>query len=112
MKTTLELPDDLIREIKLRAVREGRRLKEVVTDLLIAGLNPRGKVAARGKPLAKNLPLIKVRPAQPTGPAAMSSQEWNDWIKDVDLQGEVERYEAALGHQHVDRVDTRDASAT
>src|SRR5688500_18578016 len=111
MKTTLELPDDLIQEIKLRAVREGRRLKEVVTDLLVAGLHPRSKAAAHGKPLAKNLPLIKVRPAQPTG-AAMSSQEWSDWIKDVELHVEVERYEAALGHQHVDRVDSRNASAT
>ena len=28
-----------------------------------------------------------------------------DWLKDVDLQLEVERYEKAFGHQHVDRAD-------
>ncbi|MGI8977898.1 MAG: hypothetical protein ACR2FY_01595 [Pirellulaceae bacterium] len=112
MKTTLDLPDDLIRAIKLRAVHEGRRLKEVVADLLVAGLNPRNAPPARGKPLAKSLPLIKVRPAQPTNHVAMSPQEWCDWIKEVELQGEVEHYEAALGHQHVDRVDSGSSSAT
>jgi plasmid stability protein len=38
MKTTLHLPDDLVREIKLRAVREGKKLKDEVADLLRKGL--------------------------------------------------------------------------
>jgi hypothetical protein len=38
MKTTLDLPDDLIREIKLRAVREDRKLKDLVAELLRSGL--------------------------------------------------------------------------
>ena len=38
MKTTLDLPDDLMREVKLRAVRENRRLKDLVADLLWRGL--------------------------------------------------------------------------
>ena len=38
MKTTVDLPNDLVREIKLRAVNEGRKLKEVVTELLRFGL--------------------------------------------------------------------------
>src|SRR5947209_384783 len=40
MKTTVELPDALIREIKLRSVNEGRKLKDVIADLLRAGLDP------------------------------------------------------------------------
>jgi hypothetical protein len=28
MKTTLDLPDDLMREVKIRAVKENRKLKE------------------------------------------------------------------------------------
>ena len=38
MKTTLELPDDLVKEIKLRAVHEGLKLKDAVADLLRRGL--------------------------------------------------------------------------
>ena len=38
MKTTLELPDDLVKEIKLLAVHEGKKLKEAVEELLRKGL--------------------------------------------------------------------------
>ncbi len=103
MKTTLELPDDLVREIKLRAVHEGRKLKDVIADLLRTGLTPATKTSPRNGPaVAKNLPKIKARPAQPADAAKLSTQEWCDWLKDVDLQLEVERYEKAFGHQHVD----------
>lgn len=33
-KTTIELPDDLMQEIKLRAVRERKKLKDKVADML------------------------------------------------------------------------------
>lgn len=39
MKTTLDLPDDLLREVKIRAVKENRRLKDAVADLLRRGLS-------------------------------------------------------------------------
>ena len=38
MKTTLELPDDLVKKVKLRALREGRKLKDAIADLLQKGL--------------------------------------------------------------------------
>jgi plasmid stability protein len=38
MKTTFDLPPDLVRELKLRAVHEGRKLKDVAADLLKRGL--------------------------------------------------------------------------
>ena len=38
MKTTLDLPDALVKQVKLRAVREGRKLKDAVADLLRKGL--------------------------------------------------------------------------
>ena len=38
MKTTVDLPDDLVQEIKIRAVREKRKLKEAIADLLRRGL--------------------------------------------------------------------------
>jgi len=56
MKTTLELPNDLFRDAKVKAAMEGRRLKDLVADglrLVLAGKSPatvRRRVA---------LPLIK-----------------------------------------------------
>lgn len=38
MKTTLDLPDALVKQVKLRAVHEGRKLKDAVADLLRKGL--------------------------------------------------------------------------
>ena len=38
MKTTIDLPPDLVREMKLLAVHEGRKLKDVAADLLKRGL--------------------------------------------------------------------------
>jgi plasmid stability protein len=39
MKTTLDLPDDLVKEIKLRAVNEGKKLKDAMAELLRKGLS-------------------------------------------------------------------------
>lgn len=38
MKTTLDLPDALVKQIKLRAIHEGKKLKDAVADLLRKGL--------------------------------------------------------------------------
>jgi plasmid stability protein len=39
VKTTLDLPDDLMRDIKIRAVKENRKLKDAIADLLQRGLS-------------------------------------------------------------------------
>lgn len=38
MKTTIDLPPDLVKALKIRAVNEGRKLKELAADLLYRGL--------------------------------------------------------------------------
>ena len=38
MKTTLEMPDELMRRVKMRAVQRNQRLKDVVAQLLEAGM--------------------------------------------------------------------------
>jgi len=38
MKTTLELPDELVREAKLRAVTQGRPLKDLIAEFIRQGL--------------------------------------------------------------------------
>jgi plasmid stability protein len=50
MKTTLDLPEELVREMKIRAAREGRKLREVATEVIQKGLSipaPAEKVAAK-----------------------------------------------------------------
>jgi len=70
MKTTLDLPDDLMREVKIRAVRENRRLKDAVADLLRRGLSQR-----RSEPKVRHrvgLPIVecshKARPGEEMTP--------------------------------------------
>lgn len=38
MKTTLDLPDEILREMKLRALIQGRTLRDLVADFLRQGL--------------------------------------------------------------------------
>ena len=58
MKTTLDLPDDLVRAVKIRAVEENRKLKDTIADLLRRGLaqEPGLRPAARKR---LKLPLIE-----------------------------------------------------
>lgn len=64
MKTTLDLPDELMRAVKIRAVNEGRKLKEMVAELLRRGLaeepGPR-----RTPPRRVRFPLVECEPARP-----------------------------------------------
>ena len=49
MKTTLDLPDALVKQVKLRAVREGKKLKDAVADLLRKGLAAVAAEASQSK---------------------------------------------------------------
>jgi hypothetical protein len=48
MKTTLDLPDKLMREVKIRAIHEHKKLKDAIAELIRKGLSAR-KVG-RSKP--------------------------------------------------------------
>ena len=58
MKTTLDLPDDLVRAVKIRAVEENRKLKDVIADLLRRGLSQKRGVPAVARQRLK-LPLVE-----------------------------------------------------
>lgn len=38
MKTTLDLPDDLMRKVKIRAVHEHKKLKDTIAELIQKGM--------------------------------------------------------------------------
>jgi hypothetical protein len=58
MKTTLNLPDDLMRTVKMRALLENKTLQETIAELLRRGLaevgRPSQSVSARVR-----LPLVE-----------------------------------------------------
>ena len=58
MKTTLELPDDVVRAVKIRAVEENRRLKDMIADLLRRGLAQKPGPPAAVRRRVK-LPLVE-----------------------------------------------------
>ncbi len=55
MKTTLELPEELMREVKIRAVHEHKKLKDTIAELLRKGM------AAGKAPRAKTPRPVKLR---------------------------------------------------
>ncbi|WP_293660233.1 hypothetical protein [Rhodoferax sp. OV413] len=65
MKTTLDLPDELVREMKLRALMQGRTLRDLTADFLRQGLGmgaPRPTTPPPGSAVetgADGLPIIR-----------------------------------------------------
>jgi hypothetical protein len=57
VKTTLDLPDTLVKEVELCASDEGRNLNDVAADLLRIGLANRPAA-----PAPQSLPLLKTHP--------------------------------------------------
>lgn len=58
MKTTLDLPDDLMRAIKIRAVKENRKLKDAIALLLRRGMAAGPSAPAKVRRRVK-LPLVR-----------------------------------------------------
>lgn len=77
MKTTLDLPSELVREIKLRAVYQDRNVKDVAAELLRLGLRAASQSPASAPPprplveiQANGLPLIRPAGADTDVPAS------------------------------------------
>ena len=72
VKTTLDLPNDLVREVKLRAVNEEKKLKDVISELLRRGLGqgPTVPTADLGRRGQVGIPLF---PSKKDAPAARRS---------------------------------------
>ena len=64
MRTTLDLPDDLMRNLKARAALEGRSLRDLVLALVERGLQAPAVAPA---PAAIDLPTVRLgRPFAPS----------------------------------------------
>lgn len=61
MRTTIDLPDDLMRQLKVRAALEGKKLKEIVIEALrkeVSGSNGAGTGRAK-----REIPVVIETPA-------------------------------------------------
>jgi hypothetical protein len=98
MKTTIELPDALVKQVKLRALRNGQKLKDAVADLLRKGLS----VVAKAEPVTgeaeittdplTGLPLIVCK-RKPSPEEELTPER----VADILLAQEVEWHHAAGG---------------
>lgn len=90
MKTTLDLPDELVRAVKIRAVEENRRLKDVIAELLQRGLAPERRP---GPAIRKRLELPLVECAHEARPDEEMTPER---VSDVLLAEEAGRHRGSL----------------
>jgi hypothetical protein len=83
VKTTIDLPDELMRTIKIRAIQENRKLKDMVADLLRRGL-----AAESGPPRVarERIQLPLVRCAHPADPSKGMTAER---VAQILLEGEA-----------------------
>lgn len=58
MKTTLDLPDDLMRELKIRAATQGKKLKDVTAETLRRGLSSNHTTTATSPLVIKQHPTL------------------------------------------------------
>jgi len=88
MKTTIELPDSLVLQIKLRAIQEGRKLKDLMAELLQRGLeaptpSSTGGPSSLGYDEHSGLRIVKCRDARRLCPERVAEilleqeQEWH-----------------------------------
>jgi hypothetical protein len=57
MRTTIDLPDELFRQVKARAALEGRKLKDLIASFVAEGLE-RGSPPENGRRRRSQLPVV------------------------------------------------------
>ena len=93
MKTTIDLPESIVRGLKLRALHDGKTLQVLAAELLRMTPTTSPSSRARGRTVPKNLPVIAARPLAKAKPKTMTAQQMSDWLKQADLDLEAEHHE-------------------
>ncbi len=91
MKTTLDLPSDLIREMKLRAAHEGRKLRDVATEIFRRGL---AQPSPQNETVRQRVKLPLIECGNSVAPAVELTA---DQLAEVLLKQEVEWSHEATG---------------
>ena len=83
MRTTLDLPDDVFRQLKAEAALRGLKLKQLLADLVRAGLNCPPDVGA----VRTRSPLPVIRKASGHVHPALSSRQIEAILTEEDYRG-------------------------
>ncbi len=89
MRTTLELPDPLFREVKARAAKQGMKLKELLASYIEAGFHGRIIPPSTSAPAGGSAPLpvaFRRDPSIPPVPAR-SNAELFSLLDEEDIAG-------------------------
>jgi len=85
MRTTLDLPDDLFREAKTRAVRQGTTLKQLITECIRSGLRGQQNTTSPGT-IRRSPPPVAIRRVAGGSPApARSNRELNVLLEEEEV---------------------------
>jgi len=84
MRTTIDLPDPLFREVKTRAVRQGMKLKGLVANYIEAGLRGTSSSAERPAP-RHHSPIPIAREADGTVTPALTNAQLQAILDEEDL---------------------------
>ncbi len=94
MKTTLELPDDLMRGMKIRAATEGKKLKDVIADAIRDSLVSSRGTTFEAPPIvisrsASGFPYIKALSG--TQKPAVTAEQFQRLIEESQLEEDLQR---------------------
>ena len=91
MKTTFDLPEQLVHQLKVRAAQQKRRLKDLAAEYIQAGLTEQAN--GEGRPEQPEIvvsPVTGLPVLQANGPAPHAAEMTPERIKDILLEQEVE----------------------
>lgn len=94
MKTTLDLPDDLMRAIKVRAAQQDRKIKDVVAELLRRALSQAETGSTTATRRRVQLPLVQCGRA--AGGQEMTPERVAAALLDEEARSSSGRGDAAL----------------
>jgi hypothetical protein len=92
MRTTLDLPDPLFRELKARAAMQGMKMKELITRLIETGLHQPASGTSEKPRQRSPLPILeKANTGQPI--PALSPEE----LKQLEIDEDLEKLDRSFG---------------
>lgn len=86
MRTTLDLPDSLFREVKSRAAKEGMKLKELIAHYIEAGLRAPAVLSTGERGHREPLPVAIPREPGKAPGQALTNQELHRLLEEEDLE--------------------------
>lgn len=93
MRTTIDLPDDLFREVKARAALNGMKLTDLIARYVAAGLHEHAQPAAA--------PTRPKRSAPPLNPKAMTGEPIpmleNEDLDAIEMGEDLEKLRRSFG---------------